>query len=358
MVGLLIADEASFVSGIPVPALVLFRYLRHWGEIAYYVPGTKERDRGPTFLLSYTINSFKALVQSVRTDTSTLSYCLSNIAVLTYLQYRESCYYDDQDNQGELDLNTLLADIDDYTPTALTIIYTPKAGRDRQSVTGSLSASEERLEDIERRERLKKEREFIAIAKLDSSSMNTFFIANEHFISPKKRPSGISTIRKASAATLADSTDNNTHAGSPADMRDVLSVDWFDGQLRMILATAYAQLLNNICNTEFKKTLEGAIFSKSKKTSAASSPSPPPRSSKKNNTTTTPLTTSSSGVPGGKSEDDAHMDRVVATLSDYLSELQMNFIHFGLITQFFMQVFRFIDAVLFDILLLRKVYTI
>ena len=357
MVGLLIADEASFVSGIPVPALVLFRYLRHWGEIAYYVPGTKERDRGPTFLLSYTINSLKALLQSVRTDTSTLSYCLSNIAVLTYLQYRESCYYEDQDNRGELDLNTLLADIDDYTPTALTIIYTPKAGRDRQSVTGSLSASEERLEDIERRERLKKEREFIAIAKLDSSSMNTFFIANEHFISPKKRPSGISAIRKDSAATLADSAANNeTPSGSPADMRDILSVDWFDEQLRMILATAYAQLLNNICNTEFKKTLEGAIFSKSKKTSAASSPSRQPRSTKNNNNTTTPLKTSSSGVPGGKSEDDVHMDKVVATLSDYLSELQMNFIHFGLITQFFMQVFRFIDAVLFDILLLRKVY--
>lgn len=106
-------------------------------------------------------------------------------------------------------------------------------------------------------------------------------------------------------------------------------VRWFENQLKLLLATCFVQALH-LCIEQLRPILESAVFDILPKDRASQ-----PRS----------LFTS-------KKES---VDSVLSILNNYLLELQSNFVGFGLVKQFFEQVFGFMDAVLFDALLLQKV---
>lgn len=117
LIGFIIAEERDFVSGIPVPALVLYRFLSQWGEFAMglltgIVPGSPaSKNRGninpsprTSFLLMYTVSAVKALVQSALVDLPMLSYCMSTVGVILHLLYKELYdeYYDLDENFDEV----------------------------------------------------------------------------------------------------------------------------------------------------------------------------------------------------------------------------------------------------------------
>jgi hypothetical protein len=84
LLGLVLAEERGFVSGMPVPAVVSFRFLRHWGELSLYLSANQQ-----SYLLPYTINNLRALIQSNLHDNSLLAYFTSNILLLLHLLRKE-----------------------------------------------------------------------------------------------------------------------------------------------------------------------------------------------------------------------------------------------------------------------------
>eukprot|EP01102_Stenamoeba_stenopodia_P010426 TRINITY_DN313_c0_g2_i1.p1 TRINITY_DN313_c0_g2~~TRINITY_DN313_c0_g2_i1.p1 ORF type:complete len:1518 (+),score=388.08 TRINITY_DN313_c0_g2_i1:55-4608(+) len=80
LVGMIIGSlETNFASGLPIPAFVLFRYLRYWRELY-----DKE-----SHLLPYIISSMSAVVQGYREDANMLSFSLSNIGLMLHLTEKE-----------------------------------------------------------------------------------------------------------------------------------------------------------------------------------------------------------------------------------------------------------------------------
>jgi hypothetical protein len=59
---------------------VSFRFLRHWGELSLYLSANQQ-----SYLLPYTINNFRALIQSNLHDNSLLAYFTSNILLMLHL---------------------------------------------------------------------------------------------------------------------------------------------------------------------------------------------------------------------------------------------------------------------------------
>ena len=355
----MIAEERSFVSGIPVPALVLFRFLRHWAEINYNQgqklrpiasPSTRGEGRGegggsgisasqqPSFLVSYTINSLKALLQSARMDNSLLSFCLANFAVLLHLCFKDKVYYeeDDEDYQDDED--------DEEDEDSI------EEGVSREGEGGSVAVVSPRQS-----KKKKKPSRTLILPRYDNlESISTYLL--ERGIPPvadqerEKEKEGEREKRKEKEYEKESEGEGKKEAVMQKQFSS--SVLWFEEHIQILLGTTYSQLLFNICcNADFKRTLENAIFS-----SRGSRKNTTPRNLNNTNSSNSLLNTSTTNLASLlQEESNEHLDKILSILSDYLSELQSNFVYFGLINQFFQQIFRFIDSVLFNMLLLRKV---
>jgi len=341
LVGFVIAEERGFVSGIPIPALVLFRFLRHWGEINYSPAHSAPTQHGAaivlnggdasaeaSFLVSYAVNSLKALLQSARMDNSVLSFCLANFAVLLHLFFKDKQYFLNQQEDVDED------EADDEDGLELGTVSSPSTRR----VGGRKSIFLPRYDNIESISAyLMQEQDGLGVPPTATGGAQTGPTMMQQEEKEKEK------------GGEADKDRRKEEPNNKADQFST-SVLWFEQQVDILLGTTYAQLLHNVCNAQLKKTLELAIFSS--------------KSSKKNPTPRTgapaPAKGGGSGInsstsSGNLEETNEHLEKIISVLTDYLSEMQSNFVYFGLINQFFQQIFRFIDSVLFNVLLLRKV---
>ena len=310
LVGLIVAEERDFVSGMPVPALVLYRFLSQWGEFSLGTRGgaitmasPAARDRSPSvnarapklsFLLLYTISAFKALVQSVLVDLSMLSYCMSTIGVVTHLLHKE--LYDDDEEWG-LDATGLIPDgLITATSGGLTkdqYVRMPSLDKLSHNATNLLAM----LEDL------------ISTHPLDASDDKG-----------KEKVGEDDEDGQGGARKEVKGSEPRTFEDSP--------VQWFEQQLKILLGTTYAQMIH-MCIDQLRPMIESAAFDIFPKIRASGNVNQPPKKET--------------------------MESVIGILNNFLLELQSNFVGFGIVKQFFEQVFSFINAILFDALLLQKV---
>eukprot|EP01087_Luapelamoeba_hula_P019988 TRINITY_DN671_c2_g1_i4.p1 TRINITY_DN671_c2_g1~~TRINITY_DN671_c2_g1_i4.p1 ORF type:complete len:2510 (-),score=661.45 TRINITY_DN671_c2_g1_i4:15-7070(-) len=295
LIGYVIAEERGFSNAIPVPSLVIYRFLRYWDEISYKVvlPNTNNKmsiygfamnSQNISFLLSYTISSFKALFHMASSDTSLLAFCLSNFSFLLHALLKDRAYEEDEElAEGEVEVED-----------------------------GEFSSDEEESDGGAHRPPKGSVRT-VRIPRFDSLDSIKLFMLQEG-VEEKQVEMDLSPMKQRRQTMYG--------AGSPLALAQTSpSVVWFESQIKVLLGSCYAQMLSNICNSDLKKSVEIAVFSHKKRDSDAFDP---------------------------------EMERVLNILNDYMLEFQSNFIHFGLSNQFFQQVFRFIDSVLFNVLLLRK----
>lgn len=249
LIGLLLAEERGFVMGVPIPSLVVFRFLRQWGEFAMHRSARHQQQQ--SVLVPYTINSLKALAQSFFMDDNELAFLLSNVCVLLHLLRTHVTLLRPTTPKQKTNTKTKPKKPTMVPNKRPSLLLNLEALRKDAPTTNSGNGGKNDKRPLKASE--------IEIAPLDWSGNNYFLVLREQEEADETARIALEMNRSAQTSTTPTATGTVTSENSGAMHRDgnkfigaqsmeasLSPVEWLDHELCKLLRGIYTQLLFNI----------------------------------------------------------------------------------------------------------------
>ncbi|KAL6053329.1 Unconventional myosin-XIX [Balamuthia mandrillaris] len=293
--------EPGFCEGVPVPALALYSFLLHWGSFPVF---SNEGN-----LLTFIANSLRKVIAGSLSDNTLLTYWLSNTATLLHLVHKKN------NHRGGADASAHHEEEETFA------VYDMESVDDEMELFQVSSVSSE------------------ANSPMLSSSGYGHVDSNN-----SESPKSLRIRAKADSFQEGHMLLDNRLAKElskldiPEREKRHSSATFFHEQLKDLVAKIYAVLMKRLC-VRLELLVKDAVLTPVVTDHGKSQGG---------------ATVSRAGTSSNTNNRRVNIESVRMVLQDYLVGFIENFVHPGLVQRFYRQAFRFINAHIFNELLLNR----